>query len=311
MSCINTTPWMEALESQLDALRLVTTFLEHADPRVRQLKGWNVDRTLLRSASPFAWSDEVVQAVMQAGRSIPLDTPLNRWNLETEAAWWHFEKPLPHRTVTDATLGIRALCFGWIPTSVPDFGLPICAWIDEMPDSVIRSRVSPSQTFEWARGETLGEMLIATRKDHVKRYGPNGPDRNEPQIGIEHFMETTEMLARFVLAGIAWLGQKVVVTSDGHVERHRRKEFMRASGRNIPSVRIVQLRRASYQPTPMDARGEPTEWTCRWVVGGHWRNQACGSKHGDRKLTYILPYVKGPDDKPFKVQQAKGYVVNR
>lgn len=313
MSLVNARPWMEAMESQLDALKLVRMFLEQAPPALRDLKSWCVDERLLETSTPFAWSDEVTQAVVRAGTSIPLDTPLNRWNLETENVWWHFEKPLPVRTVTDESLGVRAICFGWLRTQVSDFGLPVCAWTDTGPLTYMMgspSRVSPSQTFEWERGITLGEMLERTRENHIARYGLGGPSEHAEQIGLEEFMRATESIARFILAGLAWLGQSVLVTEHGHVERHRRKEFARRTGREA-IIKVVQLRRASYAHTPTNGDGEPINWSCKWVVNGHWRNQACGLKHGNRKLTYILPYVKGPDDKPFRASVPKVYEVTR
>ena len=33
----------------------------------------------------------------------------------------------------------------------------------------------------------------------------------------------------------------------------------------------------------------------RFIVQGHYRNQACGLNHQDRKLIFIEPFWKGPD----------------
>lgn len=302
------TPWMLAIETQHEALVIVNALLASSDRNIVALKSWNVDRVLLERATAYAWSAEVTDVVLQASRTIPLDTPIAPWNLESEVAWWYFERPLPFKTIIQSNL-VRALCFGWIPTIEKDFGMPVCAWVDE--DAVkYRQNISPSQTFEWEKGITLGRMLDLTRESHRARYGPGGFDRNEPTIGEDAFMEATEGIARFVLAGLAWLGQSILMTAEGHVERHRRKAFAKVSGHHVPAVKVVHLRRASYTQTPTEG-GEPVNWSCRWVVGGHWRNQARGLKHAERKLTYILPYVKGPDDKPFKATAPKVFVVDR
>lgn len=153
-------------------------------------------------------------------------------------------------------------------------------------------------------------MLTRTYAHHQKRYGPGGVDEHKTQVGVDVFMRATEGCARFLLAGLAWLGQKVLVEERGHVERHRRKAFAREA-KPLAGVRIVHLRRASYHPTPTDSTGEPVNWSCRWVVGGHWRNQPCGPKHGDRKLTWIPPFVKGPEGMPLKVAVQKVYAVER
>lgn len=41
----------------------------------------------------------------------------------------------------------------------------------------------------------------------------------------------------------------------------------------------------------------PREWKLHraFVVRGHWRNQACGKRHSDRKLIWVKPFWKGPD----------------
>lgn len=33
---------------------------------------------------------------------------------------------------------------------------------------------------------------------------------------------------------------------------------------------------------------------------GHWRQQACGPNHADRRPKWIAPYVKGPEGAPLK-----------
>ena len=33
----------------------------------------------------------------------------------------------------------------------------------------------------------------------------------------------------------------------------------------------------------------------KWMVRGHWRNQAVGAKRAKRKLIWIQPYVKGDE----------------
>lgn len=100
---------------------------------------------------------------------------------------------------------------------------------------------------------------------------------------------------RFVQA--FWrLGQQFVLAE----ERLPRAERRRAERRNRPveSVTIMRLRRAKH-PT---ASGDhvPVDWTHRWIVRGHWRNQWYPSEQRHRQR-YVIPHVKGPDDKPLHV----------
>jgi len=302
------------MEDQMSALRVIR--LLKVSHRTRNICNWAIDERLLLTAEPFAWSAEVVDAVLSASRSIPLDTPLNKWNLQTDAAWWRFDKELPFQTVDNASLGVRAIAFGWLklqhrPLMPAELGMPVCCWIDETEQlGHIHSPVAPSQTFEWEEGTTLGTMLERSRAYHVMRYGPGGPDENAPSIGLEKFMEATEGVARFILAALAWLSQKVPVLEvlPGQIERHRRKAYAKAI-KPIDGVRIVQLRK--YDTQHVDGEPRKVDWSCRWTVDGHWRQQPCGPKHSDRKLTYIMPFVKGPQDKPLRQSQQKVFVVNR
>lgn len=299
-------PWQVALEAQLAALSSVKKLLAFDRPDLAELQSsWRVDDALLRTAEPYAWSDEVTSAVLQASRSIPLDTDLNQWNLQTShAAFWHFQTPLPFKT-THLDEGVRSLVFGWIRTQQRDFGMPVCSWID---DPLDRWTIIPSQTFEWANGDTLGGMLEATRGFHKMNYGPGGKWEHTDKIGLDAFMAATEGLARFMLAALAWLDQKIIVTDGGHIERHRRKAFNRETKQSLEKIRVVQLRKTIY---PEREHGESeVEWTCRWAVSGHWRNTPCGPGKKDRQLRYIMPFIKGPADKPFRATK-KVYEVRR
>lgn len=306
---INTTPWMEALEAQLGALGVVEKLLHVDSPRVHKElhSGWQVDKRILQTAAPFAWSSEATRAVLEASKSIPLDTGMTRWNLETPTVFWRFETPLPFQTITtrDNIVGVRALGFGWIKT-VSAFGMPCHTWLD---DPMGEWPLIPSQTWEWSEGDTLGSMLEATRKHYQRVYGPGGMWEKRAQVGVDIFMAATEGISRFVLAGLAWLNQRVLVAEAAHVERHRRKDFNRRTGQALEAIKVVQLRKNEYPPRE---HGESeVEWSCRWAVIGHWRNQACGPKHGDHQLRYIMPFVKGPSDKPFREAPRKVYEVSR
>jgi hypothetical protein len=103
----------------------------------------------------------------------------------------------------------------------------------------------------------------------------------------------------------AWLliGQKLAETTPAGVDRAIRKAYQRA-GRLAPEVRLVRIRGAvSTEPR----RGEPRaaeqpgrDYQHRWWVRGHWRNQPYGPGRAQRKLIFIDPQIRGPQDKPIK-----------
>lgn len=71
---------------------------------------------------------------------------------------------------------------------------------------------------------------------------------------------------------------------------------------NLADVQVVELRRPRYVQGDKP-EGDGVAWSKRWLVGGHMRWQACGEGRKDRKLIFIAPYIKGPDDKPFVAPQ--------
>lgn len=66
----------------------------------------------------------------------------------------------------------------------------------------------------------------------------------------------------------------------------------------VPNVTIVELRRPVRLPHDTTGRTSDRQYSRRWWVGGHWRQQACGPNHSERRPKWIAPYIKGPQDKP-------------
>jgi hypothetical protein len=103
----------------------------------------------------------------------------------------------------------------------------------------------------------------------------------------------------------AWLliGQKLAETMPATVERSIRKAYQRA-GRATPDVRLVRIRgRArTAEPRREHQAGEQSgrQYEYRWWVSGHWRNQPYGPGRAQRRLIYIDPQIRGPEDKPIK-----------
>lgn len=71
-----------------------------------------------------------------------------------------------------------------------------------------------------------------------------------------------------------------------------------------PQVSIVDLRR-QFVPDGRDEVGEEggRRYRNRWVVSGHWRDQAWGPGRALRRRTWIPAYVKGPEGAPLVVTE--------
>jgi hypothetical protein len=104
--------------------------------------------------------------------------------------------------------------------------------------------------------------------------------------------------ARFERALVEYVGTPTMaVMAEPRLPTRNRKQLARAHS----NVRVLSLRRTEAS-VPEDGAPRTVEWTKRWIVRGHWRNQAYGPGLTLRKLKYIFPFVKGPDDKPLDVR---------
>jgi hypothetical protein len=108
----------------------------------------------------------------------------------------------------------------------------------------------------------------------------SGDQDADPSPYVALFSE----VAPLILAACAWLQQRIVVWSPGAIERHQRKAFARELHRETltSEVKVIELRRRESQP---HSAGDGTvDWSCRWVVDGHWTHQPYGPGRSERKL---------------------------
>lgn len=272
-------PWMTALEMQFATLRNARTMGSHSTPADR------IAAEVLAAAVPFAWSRDVSAAVWLASRTIPEDATLSDavFPDRTMTCWWWFDSPLPIPMAHGQQID------GCDTTTIS--GLLLHYQIETNVLIVVDARA------------TLAGPLL-TGLHAVKADAKISEIKTDPISSARALS-----LARFIVAATVWMNQRILIYGTGHIERHRRKQLAREHNNSpIPSdVKVIQLRRTESQPRE-NSDTEHRDWNCRWIVGGHWRNQPY--KDG-RKLIYILPYVKGPDDKPLKVPTHTVYQVSR
>ncbi|MFD3516256.1 hypothetical protein [Streptomyces sp. NPDC058657] len=108
-------------------------------------------------------------------------------------------------------------------------------------------------------------------------------------------------VALFGALAAAWLLMQQPQLVDRSQERPKgptRRAYAR-DGLPSPDVTVVDLRR-QYTPNGQEPDGasDGRTYRHRWVVSGHWRNQAYGPRQSLRRQTYVPAYVKGPDGAP-------------
>lgn len=99
--------------------------------------------------------------------------------------------------------------------------------------------------------------------------------------------------------------EKVTEVSDVAVRSRSSNRKQRKSAPKPSTVRVVDIRR-SVKCGIRDAAEATRTYSVRWVVRGHWRNQACGPGRRQRRRIFVPPHVKGPSGAPI-IQGEKVY----
>lgn len=121
--------------------------------------------------------------------------------------------------------------------------------------------------------------------------------------------ERFKAIGRYVMTFFTFTNQKIMVVSHQRVNRAARRRYQENHrGTDAPLVRVILLR------AKKTVRGEgqqgDIEWSCRWLVRGHWRQQWYRTLTNHRAI-WITPYIKGPEEKPLKKPKADLFAVVR
>jgi hypothetical protein len=112
----------------------------------------------------------------------------------------------------------------------------------------------------------------------------------------QSILEDRKLLSTFW----ALASQRIVLET---LEQPGGRQAMRRAqreGRKLDEVRVIRLREPATRSRG-DA-GSDVEWSHRWIVGKHWRNQWYPAS-GQHRPKIIEAYQKGPADKPLVVRE--------
>lgn len=114
---------------------------------------------------------------------------------------------------------------------------------------------------------------------------------------------TAHMATNLIEEAIAvWLLMRQPLAAQEEVPQspHRVRRWQR---RGIPgSVSTVALRQRVRTPATQEGDGTRPEWSCRWVVDGHWHRYRTGTGRAQTEWRYVHDYVKGPEDQPLVIR---------
>lgn len=118
-----------------------------------------------------------------------------------------------------------------------------------------------------------------------------------PFVGLGGVDDDIKERGNFVLTLIAtWSLMNQPGVAEQEIARPDKKQQRAASrsGRSIPDVRIISLRKRPRPARDTDADGG-YELKYRRFTHGHWKMQFYGPKRGLRRRIYISPYIARPD----------------
>lgn len=307
--------WQQALDAKFDALKM----LQQLDSTKKTSKtlastlaalSFDDDLVFLQRAETYSFNGETIAAIRAAAATIPRETPLSAITApNASAGWFWFAEPLPLRS-SDASDYINALLWSYAKDGK---SIVFSVYVrDEHNDGGTRGRMIPSTRWTWPLSASFAELTENSRVAWREFYGPSGSYRGN--VSEENTLKIISELGLFFAMSCVWFSQRVpVLTSElGSVERHARRRYVREHQLSEePTVRVVALRRSQVQASePRDGESESSrEYTCRWIVKGHTRLQACGPGRADRKLIWVEAHPAGPEDKPLKTRETVYAVV--
>lgn len=230
----------------------------------------------LGQAAPYYVAADITPLIERGAASWPREVRPDLSALPTLAGFVLFDRPLMADVVPEASMALRAL--SWCCHIAAPHADPLD----------IATIVGYSRPVD-------GGGLFPAVFDHV----PLSMARPLPP-GAGH-------LRHYLGALGAFLSQTILTVSSRPIgNRQARKRYARQFAHD-PLVRVVELRRREYQQRD-ESQARPVEYSCQWVVRGHWHQYH--TKDG-LQPRWVMPYVKGPSDKPFKAPQQIAYEVVR
>ena len=171
----------------------------------------------------------------------------------------------------------------------------------------------------------VGLLLVRNRSPETGRYGLTAcflfyplnpydwPWESPPELRHAPGMFVGNELAwpyTDIAAAMHFMGLPIVTREPMGLPRQSRRQRERED-RPVPNISVVQLRRLVRPgPATTDADQEGVDWSCHWLVKGHWRRQWHPSL-GEHRPIYIDAHLKGDFEKPFRPPRQKLYVVAR
>jgi hypothetical protein len=188
---------------------------------------------------------------------------------------------------------------GSVPYAGSDFPVDAVSWGPSPDGQLLVWMLLHRRRVEEALAVTGAHLKEGGVPPLVPIAGFQLPVSVEPVPLAELGKDSPETMVRALAA--AWLLMQQPLLIDRQRERGdagTRRAYAR-DGLPQADVTVVDLRR-QYTPQDRDpdAETDGRSYRHRWVVSGHWRNQAYGPGQSLRRQTWVPSYVKGSEGAP-------------
>lgn len=259
---------------------------------------WAMDHEL-GNAEPYFVARPICRLLAASFRSFP-DIPLADDLLPTQAGFVWLEEPIavdgPLATVPEVGDAVRLAAFSW-------------EWVSmAMKDETQPNKTGVSVTFYAPFGEPgipplmmLGNFAWVFGDRWQADWGhpqPDGSRKGNPA--------SARMRGHFIQL-CSFVRQAILTTSTQRIQNRTVRKRLARTLAYEPVVKVVELRRRDYQQRD-ESEGGTVEWSCQWLVRGHWHRYHTREGLQPR---WVMPYVKGDPDKPLRVAEKVAYEVVR
>lgn len=255
----------------------------------------------LAGARTYLVTEEMTEVAMAAARSMP-DEPLLETDLPTPSGFLMFERALVFPDIREQNVAMLAIAWRRCVDSSGVVGI-VWTYYSDLHDmrDVYNSKPESKHAREaWPTRAIL--LAEDTEKFGAGTYDPKVIAAHYPnpiteevvKVGLAH-------MHALPLALFALMRSQVTDVAEENASRAARRRLERAACPIPDGIRVIRLRRVSHSSvTPGD---ESVSWSHRWLVSGHWR-RAWRPSVKQHRLVWIHPFIKGPDDKPFKARRS-------
>lgn len=274
---------------------------------------WRALTSSLFNADPFHVSDDMME-VLEAAAATFQPEALFPTDVITSTGFVVLPRAMYLRDVHGKTIAFRA--FSWMPCSKGD----AVGWNEAATEKeqngifvTLYSHVDDTDDYMQTGDPELDRALLRATwvtDFSLLHFFPWWFDDAEHldearELGVEGeaFLGTVTDMQVFFRLTMQYVAERSVMQPP----RPARRRAERAS---FPSKNVVVVRLRRPRGQRLTESEHDVEWSCRWIVSGHWRKQWYPSLNAHRQV-WISGYVKGPDDKELRLRKTRAFELVR